>query len=370
VVVASALLGPVVFASGVGLIGGAPSAGAAGAPCAFNSVQPVTTTADTSLDMLFQAYGNSGTGKSWTGGDGTESVALPDGRELWLFDDSFLGKVKAGLRNRKRSPYLHNAAVVENQGVITGTIYTAHRRKSTAFVNPVPRATYKYGFWPGGSIVNGDTLQVLGTELKFAPGAFTFSIMHDSIATFELPSLTLVSLTALPPSGIDWSQSVSNEGGYTYLYGIKGGSAYAARVAGTNLEVPWTYYNGSAWTTTASTAAPIERGVGSHFSVSAVGGAYALVTMPSLVGNNVDAAFGCSPVGPFGPQQTIYSTPEQSRYPSKDGVITYGAHAHPELSNSPNTLVISYDVNAIGPLGLSVKDSSLYRPRFIVMTLG
>ncbi|MEE4608513.1 MAG: DUF5005 domain-containing protein, partial [Desulfobacteraceae bacterium] len=33
------------------------------------------------------------TGGGWTGGDGTLSVPLGDGRTLWLFGDSFLGKV-------------------------------------------------------------------------------------------------------------------------------------------------------------------------------------------------------------------------------------------------------------------------------------
>ena len=30
----------------------------------------------------------------WTGGDGTRSVALPDGRILWLFGDTFLGTIR------------------------------------------------------------------------------------------------------------------------------------------------------------------------------------------------------------------------------------------------------------------------------------
>src|ERR1700758_1066385 len=70
-----------------------PAAAAACGP------RQISVAPDTGYDNLFQSYGNSGTGKSWTGGDGTVSVALPDGRDLWLFNDSFLGKIKHGLRN-------------------------------------------------------------------------------------------------------------------------------------------------------------------------------------------------------------------------------------------------------------------------------
>jgi hypothetical protein len=81
------------------------------------------------------------------------------------------------------------------------------------------------------------------------------------------------------------------------------------------------------------------------------------------------SAFGCSPIGPFGPQQEIYTPPEPSTYPHSYGVITYNAHAHPELSPSSNTLVISYDVNPAVPKGLAIPDASIYRPRFIDVTL-
>src|ERR1700681_4914431 len=63
-----------------------------------NKGATVSVSPDTTLDNLFQNYSNSGTGTSWTGGDGTESVALPDGRELWFFDDSLLGTVTNGRR--------------------------------------------------------------------------------------------------------------------------------------------------------------------------------------------------------------------------------------------------------------------------------
>ena len=53
---------------------------------------------------------------------------------------------------------------------------------------------------------------------------------------------------------------------------------------------------------------------------------------------------------------------------SGDGVVTYGAFAHPELSPSPNTLVVSYDVSPLGPAAGTITDASIYRPRFLDVT--
>lgn len=50
--------------------------------------------ADTRLTGEFARYGDdSERVDDWTGGDGTHSVRLPDGRLLWLFSDTYLGAV-------------------------------------------------------------------------------------------------------------------------------------------------------------------------------------------------------------------------------------------------------------------------------------
>jgi hypothetical protein len=89
-----------------------------------------------------------------------------------------------------------------------------------------------------------------------------------------------------------------------------------------------------------------------------VGGLYVFISKSSWLTNEITAAFSCSPVGPFGAPQPFYATPESSEF---QGVVTYGAFAHPDLSTLPNTLVVSYDVGAVGP--------PLYRPRFLDVTV-
>jgi hypothetical protein len=271
--------------------------------------------------------------------------------------------------------------VIENQGALTTTLYTTtHYQRGpwpTAYVSPKSPRDYRFGLWPGGTVVSGTSLQVLMMELKFRPGVFSFRALRDYVATFSLPQLTLLSLARLPPSSIEWSQGVLTDGGFTYIYGTsnaQAGMAYAARVAGTDLTGQWSYYDGNGgWTANPANAGPMAGNVEfAHMSVSRVttnlGPMYALITMSPFPGNEVVGSFSCSPVGPFGPQQPLYTPPEPSMYPPDIGVITYGAHAHPELSSTPNSLVVSYDVNPIGPKGISNSDPSIYRPRFIDVT--
>ena len=341
---------------------------AGGAACPAQPNAAITATPDTTLDNLFQSYGNAGKGATWTGGDGPESVALA-GRELWFFSDSYLGTINNGQWIRPQTHFIHNAMVIERRGVLTRTLHKRRRGVPVAFLNPVPQDPAGHGFWPGSMVVSGTTLQVIGLDMQFS-GNGVFSVLGNAVATFALPSLNLIGLQALPASATVWAGGVLTDGGYSYLYGSAQNNTYAARVVGTNLTAPWSYYDGSGWTPNAAAAVPIETiGTASHFSVSKVGDLYMFISKTSWETNEITAAFGCSPVGPFGPPQPLYATPEGAQYPPGDGVVTYGAFAHPELSKSPNTLVVSYDVKAVGPTSGTSTDASIYRPRFLDVTV-
>jgi hypothetical protein len=345
-----------------------PTGGSTGTACLSPSNAAITATPDTTLDNLFQSYGNTGKGATWTDGDGTESVALA-GRELWFFSDSYLGTITNGQWMLPHPHFIHNAFVVERRGELTRTLHKRRKGVPVAFLNPVPQDPAGHGFWPGPMAVSGTTLQVIGVEMQFS-GNGTFSTLGDSVATFALPSLNLLGLRALPASATDWSGGMLSDGGYTYLYGSSQNNTYAARVLGTNFMAPWSYYDGSGWTPNAAAAIPIETiGTAGHFSVAKVGGLYMFISKASWETDEITAAFGCSPVGPFGPPQPMYATPEGGQYPPADDVVTYGALAHPELSKSSNTLVVSYDVRAVGSTSGTITDASIYRPRFLDVTV-
>lgn len=63
---------------------------------------PGQGTPDTSFDTLVTQNG-----PGWTGGDGTYSVLLPDGTDLWMWSDSYIGTVNP--QTRLRSGWLFTA---------------------------------------------------------------------------------------------------------------------------------------------------------------------------------------------------------------------------------------------------------------------
>ena len=65
------------------------------------------------------------------------------------------------------------------------------------------------------------------------------------------------------------------------------------------------------------------------------------------------------PVGPFSDIIEIYTTPEW-----KEGLWTYNAKAHPNLSK-PGELLISYNTITADFWNDIQKDAHIYRPRFI-----
>ncbi|MBK8566787.1 MAG: DUF5005 domain-containing protein [Saprospiraceae bacterium] len=83
---------------------------------------PISVSLATDFNQLFTRY------SGWTGGDATYSIPLPDGRNLWLFGDSFIGTVNAN-RSRPGGGLLRNAFVVQD-----GDELTTLTGGSTAFI--------------------------------------------------------------------------------------------------------------------------------------------------------------------------------------------------------------------------------------------
>src|SRR5215470_17301090 len=75
------------------------------------------TTTDAALDSMWNAYGDQG--GHWTGGDTTDSIALPDGRIAWLFSDTFLGTVNPDHSRPQNTPMVHNSIVVQQGSTLT-----------------------------------------------------------------------------------------------------------------------------------------------------------------------------------------------------------------------------------------------------------
>ncbi len=353
---------------------------------------------DDTLTAEFARYGvDAGRTDDWTGGDGTHSVRLPDGRLLWLFSDTYLGRVHrppnpAGESYAWRdgaAPLVRNSAVVMRDGRPEATL------PAPLFPDPAPGRWR----WPVAARVEprspGSADQVLRVLLwvrDAAPHPWIYGMpTATEVATLALPSLRLESVVTVldqrgvadPSRRVLFGTTLVAEDGWTYVFGGDDGRparrpashAYVARVPEGGLADPaaWEYWNGSAWQTRARPRPVLgdgrRTGVGSAFSVVRDEGTYVLFTMAAGAEGltTVASYWACSPTGPWhGPARRF--TPALPA----DGTAAYNPQVHPETGDD-GRLVLSYDVNWLETAtaaGMLSRTVSLYRPRFVSLRLG
>ncbi|GGN87806.1 hypothetical protein GCM10011579_081030 [Streptomyces albiflavescens] len=358
-------------------------------------------TADARLTGEFARYGDdAGRTDDWTGGDGTHSVRLPDGRVLWLFSDTYLGLVhgppnpvgESYAWRDTSAPLVRNSAVVmSREGRLRTTL------PAPLFPDPGPGQWR----WPVAARVeprspgsSEEVVRVLMWTRTTGQAPWIYGVPTSTeVATLSLPDLRLQGITTVldQRSVPDASQrvlfgtSAVDEGDWTYVFGGDDGQAasrpaskaYVARVPRGRLAEPgaWEYWDGSGWTVRARPAPVLgdgqRTGVGSAFTVVRDGGTYVLFTMAAGTAGltTITSYWACSPTGPWhGPTRSFSPSLPQG------DVAAYNPQAHPELSDG-DRIVLSYDVNWLDATGAAAqanlsRNVSLYRPRFVTLRLG
>ena len=351
---------------------------------------------DTAWDQLFQAYGNSS--DAWSGGDGAQSLLLPDGTTMWFFADTYLGPTGTwATRSPLTTGVAHNSAVLYRDGQL-GPTYAVPSGLGgyngtgdyTWVAPPPPYPASRY------ELINGDQVLDRGTVYKFYqladrdlhPGGFTYKLVGTVIETFSLNAATDV----LTPAGgtplgvqdtarsdpVIWGVATTVSNGYVYIYGVKpynGAGApdplYLARVPVGGLAAgdAWQYYDAapgcpvssSAWSSDPRSATALRTGVSAGFSVTDVNGTYVLLTSGST--SNAIAYYAQCPTG-FSPGSTRYRV-YQPRLPT--GWISYEYRIVPQFS-SGRTVLVCYSTDAIRPAE-NFANVTIYRPRFLDVTL-
>ncbi len=369
-------------------------ASAAAAPTCSGHAPPTfgTATQNTVLNSKFTAYGNSNTLlDDWTGGDSTYSLKLTDGRIVYAYSDTFLGKVNADgsrsvvIEEGGTTPFINNSFVVQGTGGGTTTVHGGTAAAPKA-VMPPPQAAHWY--WAGDLTQSGAEVQQLYRQY-YDPDpdngtGWDMTFKSNVLARFSTGNLSApTQVTAMPSaSGVQWGSALFKDGGYTYVYGTedyidpdtKANTKYLhiARVKGSDLRAAWEYRTSNGWSDSETASARLMSGVSNEFSVARRGSHYILVNQDANIafGSEIDVLLSCSPAGPFTGEQTVYRTPETGQFGSygDPDIFTYNAHQHVSLSSSGN-LVISYNVNSLdttkGPANDNYRDVSIYRPRYI-----
>lgn len=345
---------------------------------------PVVVSAEPDAQLTAKFRGTDG----WVGGDGAFSVALPGDRALWLFSDTWVGKVRDGKRK--------DVALVNNTvGVQTGrgadTELSFHvqkdaKGKSTALFAPPDG---KGWFWLFAGHHAGDALHVFLPRLEKAAGsaAFGFKSVDVWLGTVSNPDAApeawKVAYAKLPFADFGekrkwmFGSSVLVSGDHAYVYGYEEAPAkpfparklLTARVPKDKLSNfdSWRFLSDKGeWSSDPKAASGAAGGLGTEFSVGYVPALkrYALVTTENGLSDRIVARFAMAPEGPWSDSVLLYTCPEMKKH---KGVFTYAGKAHPHLAGD-GELVVSYATNAF-ELGPVINNAELYWPNFVRVKL-
>jgi hypothetical protein len=174
-------------------------------------------------ELAFNGLRTAGT--NWAAADGSIPVVLPDGRVLWMFGDTIVGRVQADGSIADGWKMVRNSFVVQNGPCLTPMMGGPDGSRTEIIASPAADEW----FWPTAGAVETDNgtrvLRVFMLRLHAGgdPAPFNFTVIGVEAATYALPDLTLLSITNLPLSDPDappYGQTVLvGNDGYLYLYG-------------------------------------------------------------------------------------------------------------------------------------------------------
>lgn len=311
---------------------------------------------------------------SVTGGDGTYSIALPDGRSIFLMGDSYIGPVTNGARSMSDHMF-RNTYILYDEGEVSA-IYGANGEKSSAAVPPGVTNEHQKWYWPGHGFVEDGKLYIFQTLMyQGEEGMWGFRYETTDILQYDLPNIELEKTTRIPFEGssdISFGMAALNDDDYIYIYAqqnIDNGwdpisDALVARTTIDDLYTNWEYFDGSDWSSNSDDAVQMEGlssvAISSQFNVFKLNGRYVLFTQEKQFNSGEIYSFiSDSPQGPWYNKQLVYEIQEKD----KPGLFTYNAMAHPQFEKD-GMILISYNVNNEDFVAQH-EDVSTYRPRFI-----
>lgn len=319
---------------------------------------------------------------AFAGGDVGASVALQDGRQMFVFGDTLREPTFAGQRFVRNSmlvvgPTCANVVLPADDGAV------------------VPDRRDGVGYWPmsvarierPGYDLVGVAAQRVRDNGDEDAGVFAFDILGPALAVFLVPRggvPQLVALEDLGPDRVDvtapmWGAATAVEGDWVYIYGTArrpdqtfgGFSLRVARARPDRLlhKDDWQFWDGSAWRTGQEDAAAVliggDAGVSQTLSVFQQQGRwYAVSKQGDVLGRDLAIWTAPGPAGPF----RLAARPVAIPSDAATGTLRYLPLAHPDLLPRPGTVVVSYSQNDTD-FGEVVDDPRLYRPRFVRVDL-
>jgi hypothetical protein len=330
---------------------------------------------------------------NWVVGDGSPGVRLPNGHDLFLFGDSGVGIMDAagkitGNSTWNPAPFI-NSTFVDCLGTSTFTgLYNSvpwfGKLSPTSKIVPADSSHF---YWPSDALQRNGTLYVFVNYIENRNGILTW--VKGEIKGYDYTQLSNTSYTPttwgpLPTTDYPGSNGtighvqygsalMRSSDGFLYIYGSYGDpdwgfnkKTFLARVKGSRLVSfnSWTFWTGTAWSSSASAAQPIASLVTS--SVVQQGSKYLMFAiLPN--GTKINGYVASKPEGTADgstwdsvPVTWTHSIPE---VPDTNTYIAYLPHVYSSITNG-TTKLMSYNINH--QFGADPKPPNVYyRPHFI-----
>jgi hypothetical protein len=309
----------------------------------------------------------------FTGGDGTISILLPDGRTVWLFGDTFFGRVYADNSRERTVPiFIRNSLVIQDGDSVI-TLHQGTPENPVSFVVPPPEMTGgqkvsedSVWFWPNNGFVEDDKLKLfLSGIIQADTGMWGFRWIGTWLASYSLPGIKEEEILPLSYSfenEVHYGIAILAEKDYTYVYGRKDGGPHVARFRTGDVKGPWSFYTGTGWSSDPVESVPMaDFDVSEQFSVMKIKSTYVLISQTGAVlSPDIYSFTSDKPFTGWDRKTHLYTTPIPE---SNKNLFTYNAMAHPQFIKK-GMLLISYNTNSF-VLGDHFRDADIYRPRFI-----
>jgi hypothetical protein len=319
----------------------------------------------------------------WIGGDGAYSVALSPKRTLWLFSDTWVGKIRDG---RRTDATIVNNTVGVQEGAGTRLTYSIARDRGGKPVALIVPADGRGWFWLQAGAADRGRLslflnQVEKTGDKGAFGFRSIGLWLGTVANAEGPPESWRVEQVKMPNAVfskermlAWGAAVLRVGDDLYVYGtderrgkgVLDRQMVLARVpaASVGAFAAWRYFRDGLWVEDFRNPSPLAGDMACDYSVTPFGNRYLAVYTEGGLSPRIMGRLADRPWGPWSAPTVLYACPEMGR---DKKVFSYGAKAHPALS-SGQELVVSYVVNAFDFWQVA-REAKLYWPRFVRVTL-
>lgn len=323
----------------------------------------------------------------WTGGDAAYSVPVTKSRSLWLFGDTFIGKIQNGVR--MKATMVHNTAAWldrrSNGSYKTRYFWRTDSGRPAALVQPEgPTKAY---YWPSGMALVGNKLALFCKLVVDKPGddsGFGFDWVAQELVLVDNPAPTEPCNWTYKPFKLPGGEAAIMPGSaclavdeYTYVFSTieekSNRPCVLMRIPSSDLAKAdvskFQYWVDKGEWTNYPSAPPVRlfEHAAPEMSVSKVAGlpGYWAVYSEDGLSPNILLRHAPKPEGPWSDPLLLYRAPEALRDPK---LLCYGAKHHPELSSVDRTLLITYCLNP-GPLSAHRTQPLAYFPKAITVTL-